>query len=54
MTSFATEVATPSVTDERTYVGKDTLPRLIYKDRPYPSMHYSQAYMRPIVTDGIA
>jgi len=28
MTSFATELATPSVTDECT----DTLPRLIYKD----------------------
>jgi len=28
MTSFATELATPSVTDERT----DTLPRLIYED----------------------
>jgi len=28
MTSFATELATPSVSDERT----DTLPRLIYKD----------------------
>jgi len=28
VTSFATEMATPTVTDERT----DTLPRLIYKD----------------------
>jgi len=28
MTSFATELPTPSVTEERT----DTLPRLIYKD----------------------
>jgi len=28
MTSFATELATPSVTEERT----DTLPRLIYKE----------------------
>jgi len=28
VTSFATELATPTVTDERT----DTLPRLIYKD----------------------
>jgi len=28
MTSFATELATPNVTDERT----DILPRLIYKD----------------------
>ena len=30
-TSFATELATPSVTDERT-LRTDTLPRLIYKD----------------------
>ena len=30
MTSFATEVATPSVADERAYT--DTLPRLIDKD----------------------
>jgi len=32
MTSFATELATPSVTNERTYVRTDTLLRLIYKD----------------------
>jgi len=32
MTSFATELATPSVTDVRTYVRTDTLPRLICKD----------------------
>jgi len=32
MTSFAAELATPSVTDERTCVRTDTLPRLIYKD----------------------
>jgi len=32
MTSLATELATPSVTDVRTYVRADTLPRLIYKD----------------------
>jgi len=32
MRSFATELATPSVTDVRTYVRTDTLPRLIYKD----------------------
>jgi len=34
VTSFATEadLATPTVTDVRTYVRTDTLPRLIYKD----------------------
>ena len=31
--SFAIELAMPSVTDERTYVRTDTLPRLIYKDK---------------------
>jgi len=31
MTSFATELATPSVTDVR-YIRTDTLPRVIYKD----------------------
>jgi len=31
MTSFATDLATPSFTDVR-YVRTDTLPRLIYKD----------------------
>jgi len=34
VTSFATELATPTVTDVRTYV-TDTLPRLIYKDNSY-------------------
>ena len=32
MTPFTTELATPSVTDECTYVRTDTLPRLIDKD----------------------
>ena len=32
VTSFATELATPTVTDVRKYVPTDTLPRLIYKD----------------------
>jgi len=32
LTSFATELATPTVTDIRTYGRTDTLPRLIYKD----------------------
>jgi len=32
VTSFATELATPTVTDVRTYVRTDTLLRLIYKD----------------------
>ena len=54
MTSFATELATPSVTDERT----DTLPRLIYKDdathtygrrsnfvRQCPVLHYLFIYV---------
>jgi len=31
MTSFATELATPSITDVR-YVRTNTIPRLIYKD----------------------
>jgi len=31
VTSLATQLVTPTVTDERTYV-MDTLPRLIYKD----------------------
>ena len=30
--TFATELATPTVTDVRKYVRTDTLPRLIYKD----------------------
>ena len=32
VTSFATELATPTVTDVRTYEHTDTFPRLIYKD----------------------
>jgi len=32
MTSFATELAKPSVTDVRMYVRTDTLPRLIHKE----------------------
>jgi len=34
VTSFASELATPTVTDVHTYVmcGLDTLPRLIYRD----------------------
>jgi len=32
VTSFATKLATLTVTDVRTYVPTDTLPRLIYKD----------------------
>ena len=32
VTSFATQLATPTVTDVRTYVRTDTLPHLIYKD----------------------
>jgi len=31
VTPFATQLVTPTVTEERTYV-TDTLPRLIYKD----------------------
>jgi len=31
VTPFATELVTPTVTDERTYA-TDTLPRLIYED----------------------
>jgi len=37
MTSFAAELATASVTDERTYV---TLPRLIYKDSSHNISRY--------------
>jgi len=32
VTSFAIELATPTVTDVGTYVRTDTLPRVIYKD----------------------
>jgi len=32
LTSFATELTTPTVTDVRQYVRTDTVPRLIYKD----------------------
>jgi len=56
--SFATELATPSVTDERT----DTLPSLIYKDTSvFSAVLYLlwriavlRTELRPIVTDGVA
>jgi len=34
MTSFATELETPSFTDVR-YICMDTLPHLLYKDLPF-------------------
>jgi len=49
MTSFATELATPSITDVR-YVCTNTLPRLIYKDslggNNVPSCGYIRATWR--------
>jgi len=46
MTSFATELATPSVTDERTLC-TNTLPRLIYKDtlKNKLAMHNQPGYV---------